>query len=163
MSRTPKEPLYRPRNTTARGARRRRGGDFRHQRNTKLEIGSDAKAGPMQPARGRTPDLDYTPLFRFLISKVGNPWTEVHSEAIARLDREEPIFWLVARQPAERTAVVRIGDSSFYSGLYVDDAGTLQLVDPTQNVATMVPGCGCCTHTFNGVPFVRPWPGSRRR
>lgn len=160
MGRGPKELLYRPCNTTAHGARRTTGGDYRHQRHTKLEIGSDAKTGRMRPVRGRTPDRDYTPLFRFLLSKVGEPWAEVYGEAIARLDREEPIFWLVALEESARTAVVRVGESTYYSGLYVDDAGTLQLVDPTQNVATMVPTCGCCTHTLNGVLFVRPWPGS---
>jgi hypothetical protein len=100
-------------------------------------------------------DLEEVALFRFLLSKVGEPWAGVLSEAIARLDREEPIYWMVALQESERRAVVRVGDRTFYSGLYVDEAGTLQLVDPTQNVATMVPTCGCCTHTFNGAPFVR--------
>lgn len=33
--------------------------------------------------------LDYTPLFRFLLAKVGMPWNEIHPEAIARLDRSE--------------------------------------------------------------------------
>ncbi|MBA3396452.1 MAG: hypothetical protein H0T89_27725 [Deltaproteobacteria bacterium] len=161
MGRAPKEPLYRPRNTTAHGAGRNAGGDYRHQRHTKLELASDAKSGSMRAVRGCTPHHDYTPLFRFLLSKVGKPWAEVYSEATARLDREEPIYWMVARQASERTAVVRVGESSYYSGLYVTDAGTLQLVDPTQNVATMVPTCWCCTHTFNGVRFVRPWPGAR--
>jgi hypothetical protein len=67
---------------------------------------------------------------------------------------------MVALNESERKAVVRIGESTFYSGLYVDHAGTLQLVDPMQDVTTMVPRCGCCTHTFNGARFVRPWPGS---
>lgn len=153
----PKEPLYRPANTTARGAGRRSGGDYRHQRHTKREVGSDVKTGPMRPLRERQPDRDYTPLFRFLLSKVGEPWDEVHGEAIARLDREEPIFWLVARQESERMAVVRVGESTYFSGLFVDEAGRLQVVDPTQNVATLVPSCGCCTHTLNGVPFVQRW------
>jgi hypothetical protein len=156
MGRAPKEPLYRPRNTTARGAGRIGGGEYRHHRHEKL----DARTGSMRPIRGRSPDRDYTPLFRFLLSKVGEPWAEVHSEAIARLDREEPIYWMVAVHESERAAVIRVGESTYYSGLYVDDTQTLQVVDPTRNIEVMVPSCGCCTHTFNGVPFVQRWPGS---
>jgi hypothetical protein len=101
--------------------------------------------------------LDYTPLFKFLLSKRGEPWNEVHSEAKARLDREEPIFWLVALPGHERKPYVRAGESSFYSGMYVDEAGLLQLIDPSLGPSSLTPSCKCCTHTFNGVPFTKPF------
>ena len=101
--------------------------------------------------------LNYTPLFRFLLSKRGQPWNSIYSEAKARLDREEPIFWLVALPAHERQRYVRVGHSSYYSGMYVHDAGTLQLVDPSLSPASLVPSCKCCTHTFNGAPFTRPF------
>src|SRR5688572_22460461 len=92
--------------------------------------------------------LDYTPLFRFLLSRVGHDWDAVHSEAVSRLDRPEPIFWLVARSEAEKKPFVRCGDHAYYSGLYVDENARLAVVDPTLTVEQMVPTCSCCTHTF---------------
>ena len=39
--------------------------------------------------------LDYTPLYKFLLFKVGRKWDEVYSEAIARLDKKNQFFgWL---------------------------------------------------------------------
>jgi len=107
--------------------------------------------------RGR----DYTPLFKFLLSKVGQPWNQVHSEAVSRLDREEPIFWLVALQESERRDYVRVSESSYYSGLYVDSQGLLQRVNPSLDSSSLEPMCKCCTHTFNGVRFTRPFRGLR--
>jgi hypothetical protein len=100
--------------------------------------------------------LDYTPLFRFLLSRVGSEWSSVHREAIARLDRPDPIFWLVARHEHERREMVRVGESTYYSGLYVDEGGILQLVDPDLRARDLAPYCTCCTHTLNGVRFGTP-------
>lgn len=102
---------------------------------------------------------DYTPLFKFLLSRVGGHWPEILKEARARLDSSEPIFWLVAPSDIERKALVRIGESSYFSGLYVDSEGRLALVDPTLKLEDLEPSCGCCTHTFNGKPFVKPFAG----
>lgn len=97
--------------------------------------------------------LDYTPLYRFLLSKVGQEWDAIYSEAVARLDRPEPIFQLVARFEHERQEYVRTGESSYFSGMYIDAANRLQLVNPELDAAQMTPSCQCCTHTLNGVPF----------
>jgi hypothetical protein len=97
--------------------------------------------------------LDYTPLFRFLLSKVGKNWTEIHQEAVTRLDREEPIYWMVALNDEEQQAKFRAGESSYYSGLYVDENNILQKVDPTMGPEKLFPTCACCTWTFNGVPI----------
>ena len=147
------KPLYRKVNTRARGVSHRSGGDYRHERNTKESKASDALREPMRGRDDR--GLDYTPLFRFLLAGVGRDWNEVHAEAVARLDREEPIAWLVARDVADGESVVRIGESSYFSGLYVDDANVLRVVDPAATVETLAPTCTCCTHTLNGVPFTR--------
>lgn len=149
------QPLYRKVNTRARGSHHNVGGDFRHVRNTKAFARSDAKRGPMRGRNDR--GLDYTPLFRFLLSSVGKVWNDVYAEAVARLDRPDPIFWMVAATEADKQAVVRIGESTYYSGLFVDDQNTLRVVDPKATVETMEPSCRCCTHTFNGVPYIRPW------
>jgi hypothetical protein len=105
--------------------------------------------------------LDYTPLFRFLLSKVGSDWSDVFSEAAARLDRVEPIYWVVARADHERQDCVRVDESTYVSGLYVDENGLLQKVNPHLGVDSLYPRCKCCTHTFNGVPFVNRFDPSR--
>ncbi|MEC8567100.1 MAG: hypothetical protein VXY56_02260, partial [Pseudomonadota bacterium] len=120
-----KEPLYRKVNTKARGIHHLFGGDYKHNRNTKKES-RERDLGSMHGSQKR--GLDYTPLFKFLISKVGQKWDEVHSEAISRLDRSDPIYWLVAIEESDKKEIVRIGESSYFSGLFVDSEGVLQLV-----------------------------------
>ena len=151
------KPLYRKVNTRARGVGHRHGGDYRHIRNSKGEKDSDRLRGSMKARTQR--GLDYTPLFKFLLASVGRPWVEVHSEAVARLDKEEPIYWLVALREDERTEVVRVGESSYFNGLYVDEAGVLQIVNPAITVESLTPSCACCTHTLNGVRFTQKAPG----
>ncbi|MCA9720231.1 MAG: hypothetical protein H6713_39285 [Myxococcales bacterium] len=155
MRREP-QPLYRKVNTRARGVHHRSGGDYKHARNTARERRSDATRGSMHGRERR--GLDYTPLFRFLLKKVGEDWDAVYSEAVARLDRPEPIFWLVALREDDRAPYVRVGESSYYSGLYVDADNRLRRVDPTLGPGSLTPSCACCTHTFNGVPFTRRYP-----
>lgn len=95
-------------------------------------------------------------MFRFLQSRVGSQWDATYAEANARLDTTEPIFWIVARTEHERREVVRLGESSYFSGLFVDEQGRLQRVNPALHAEDMVPNCTCCTHTFNGVRFGHP-------
>jgi hypothetical protein len=145
-----KPKLYRKVNTKARGVHHDFGGDFRDSRNGKRETLQQVK-GTMFGTKER--GLDYTPLFKFLLSKVGSNWNEVFSEAKSRLDRQEPIFWIVALHEDEKKDYVRIGESTYFSGLFVDDNGVLQLVNPNLKAADMKPFCDCCTHTFNGKIF----------
>jgi hypothetical protein len=130
------------------------GGDFRDQRHTKQQ---KQFAGTQQTMHGgKKRGLDYTPLFKFLLSKVGTQWNDVYSEAIQRLDRTEPIFGLVALHEHEQRDYVRIGESSYYSGLFVDQDGTLQIVNPSVSPSSLAPACQCCTHTLNGFRFTQP-------
>jgi len=150
-----KKPLYRKENTTAHNVwRNNPGGHYRHQRNTKAEIHSEAARGSMHGIKHH--GYDYTPLFRFLLSRVGGDWDEIFSEAVSRLDRQEPVFWMVALHEHERRDVVGVGESSIYSGLYVDENKRLQIVNPALKAEDMTPTCQCCTHTFNGVVFGTP-------
>lgn len=143
-----KAPLYRKVNTQTHGVHHAAGD---HRTGRSAQESNPASRGPMHGKRKR--GLDYTPLFRFLLSKVGSEWNDVYGEAVARLDRPDPIFWLVARHEAERRDVARIGESSYFTGLYVDDDGILRVVDPDLRPEGMVPSCTCCTHTLNGVRF----------
>lgn len=144
-----KEPLYRRVNTRTRGVRHG-GGEYRWTRHLRAE-----KARPQSMHGKERQGLDYTPLFRFLLSRVGSDWTTTHSEAVSRLDTPDPIFWLVAIHEADRKNIVRVGESSYYSGLYVDADNTLRVVDADIRIEELQPHCTCCTHTFNGKPFVR--------
>jgi len=145
-----KEPLYRKVNTKARNVRHNSGGDFKHSRHKKKETVELAK-GSMHGKKER--GLDYTPLFRFLLSKVGSDWKEVFREAKSRLDKTEPIFWLVALNENEKEDFVRVGESTYYSGMYVDENEILQLTNPELKAADLKRSCDCCTHTFNGQVF----------
>src|SRR3712207_188910 len=109
-----KEPLYRKVNTRTHGVHHERA-EYRWIRNTKQNKKDQSHLGPMH--RGRRLGLDYTPLFRFLLSRVGDDWTPDYSEAASRLDRPDPIFWIVARSDKDKRPFVRIGESSYYSGL----------------------------------------------
>lgn len=145
-----KSKLYRKVNTKARGVHHNFGGDFKHSSNQKKAT-REQTTGTMFGKKVR--GLDYTPLFRFLLSKVGTSWDEVFSEAKLRLDKTEPIFWMVALHAAEKKEYIRVGESSYFSGLYVDDSGILQISNPTLKAVDMKPFCNCCTHTFNGKLF----------
>lgn len=145
-----KHKLFRKVNTKAKGVHHRFGGDFSDTRNSKKETVQQVK-GTMFSDKLR--GLDYTPLFRFLLSKVGSDWNEVFSEATSRLDRQDPIFWIVALHEDKKKDYVRIGESAYFSGLFVDDNNVLQLVNPNLKASEMTPTCTCCTHTFNGKVF----------
>jgi hypothetical protein len=150
-----KKPLYRKVNTRTWGVRRNESvAHYRDQRNTKTESRREAPRGSMHP--GKRYGLDYTPLFRFLLSRVGGHWDRIFSEAVSRLDRPDPLFWMVVIREDERKDIVRLGESSYFSGLYVDEKNHLQIVNPDLKAENMTPGCQCCTHTFNGVPFGQP-------
>lgn len=150
-----KAPLYRRVNTRTHGVTHGGGRKSRWERNTKTAAKDTGVHGSMHGKRQN--GLDYTPLFRFLLSQVGRDWNDVHSEAVRRVDREEPIYWLVARTEEARQPVVRVGESSYFSGLFVDDQNKLAIVDPSVTVDTLEPRCACCTHTLNGQRLTKPF------
>jgi hypothetical protein len=153
-----KPPLFRKVNTTARGVHHRFGGDFGKSRHTKMIQNSEIQQLGMhgKTRRGR----DYTPLFKFLISKIGENWNRVHAEAASRLDCTAPIFWLVALSSEQEQDFVRTGDASYFSGLRIDQQGNLALVNPLVGPSTLYPFCSCCTHTFNGIRFTKRYDES---
>ncbi|WP_447768369.1 hypothetical protein [Sphingobacterium faecium] len=145
-----KSKLYKKVNTRTFNVHHNFGGDYRDTRHSNKETLEQAK-GKMSAKKER--GLDYTPLYRFLISKVGSDWNEVFSEAKSRLDKAEPIFAVVALKEDEKQDFVRIGESSYFSALYVDHNNILQLSNPNLKAKDMKPFCLCCTHTFNGELF----------
>ncbi len=145
-----KKPLYRKVNTRARSVRHNFGGDFKYSRNRKRDSVEQVK-GSMHGKKER--GYDYTPLFRFLLSKVGEDWNEIYREASSRLDKTEPIYWLVAMKEEDEKEYVRTGESTYFSGMYVDDNEKLRLVNPELQAKNLTPFCDCCTHTLNGKVF----------
>lgn len=145
-----KKRLYRKVNTKTWNVHHLSGLDYKYTRNTKRET-REQVLGSMRQNKRR--GLDYTPLFKFLLSKVGSDWDAVFSEAKSRIDKTEPIFWMVAIHAHEKEDMVRMGESSYYSGLFVDDEGILQLSNPKLCPDDLKVYCTCCTHTFNGIPY----------
>lgn len=96
-----------------------------------------------------TNGYDYTPLFHFLLSKIGHNWNDVYSEVVKRLNTTEPIFWMVSiNNNEEKGDFFRYGEGGYYNKLYIDDNGILQKVNP--NLSNITPLCDCHTHSFNG-------------
>lgn len=149
-----KESLYRKVNTRARNVHHHSGSDAKYDRHTKKGMNTSMKK---DVRRG----LDYTPLYRFLLSKVGQPFDKVFSEAVSRLDREEPIYWMVKvgddLSDRSKDYAYFINENAYWSKLIVDENGILQLMDATLHNENFVPTCSCCTHTFNGKPLIRKY------
>lgn len=141
-----KEKLFRKENNRAiKMGKTILGGEYAHDRRTKKD--TPQKNGKM---RSKNQGLDYTPLYRFLLSKVGCVWDDVFSEAKARLNTAEPIFAMVAQNANEKQDYFRGGDNTYWSGLYVDEQGLLQKVNPNFTGKNIEIPCTCCTYSFNG-------------
>ncbi|MES2432790.1 MAG: hypothetical protein V4586_03070 [Pseudomonadota bacterium] len=145
-----KEPLYRKVNTrTHHVDHGMNGGEARWARNTKATKANESMRGSMHP--GHRHGLDYTPLYRFLLSRLGRDWDEVCSEALPRIADRDALYHMVARNPDEERDFVRLGENSYWSGLRVNAANLLEKVAPNLTAEAIEPGCTCCTHTFNGM------------
>ncbi|EOE2409021.1 hypothetical protein ACKEMB_004799 [Klebsiella pneumoniae] len=131
--------LYRSDNTTTRHYSINPGGEYRWGRNRKKAV--DELLAKRETMHGRQKrGRDYTPLFYFLVKQIGQPWDKVFSEVCGRLDTTEPVFWLVALHEHQKRDLVRIGDSSFYPGLFVDGNGILQQVNRKRAARTVLTG-----------------------
>ena len=149
-----KKKLYRTVNTTTYYVHHLHGGEYRWGRQKQKSIREDSPYFQSMAGKKRR-GLDYTPLSMFLLSKVGENWDLVYSEAVKRLDKPDPIFWLVALHTQDRRDYVCCSESSYYNGLYVDEAGVLRKVSPDLKGTDIPILCDCCTHTFNGVCICR--------
>lgn len=149
-----KEPLYRKVNTKAAYCFHWYGSDAAKDRGTKHGIPKSMKK---DVRRG----LDYTPLYKFLLSKVGKEWDAVYSEACSRLITDEPIWHMVENNKPNHQTYFNLGyfinEKSFYSKLFVDENGILQKKDPSITADSFTPSCPCYTHTFNGIRFTKKY------
>lgn len=145
-----KKPLFRKVNTRTHGVRHGCGA-LQHRQG----VAGAARSEGMRA--GLRHGLDFTPLYKFLLSRVGKPWDEVFSEATARLPEEAAIWHIVARSEHEEAPMIRVDESSYFSGLFIGDDGILAKVDPDLEAKNLRPFCSCCTHTFNGARFGLPF------
>jgi len=158
MKQDRKKPLFRKENKSSLSTHYYviKGGDFRHERHTKEMKNFQGNKKNMNPKNNL--GYDYTPLYRFLQSKVGKPWNDVHAEAVSRLngkEGEKNIFYLVYPDltivhplHGKVPPIVRLGEGSMYHSLTVDENGILQFID--KNAKCELSLCSCCTHTLNG-------------
>jgi hypothetical protein len=163
MKQDRKKPLFRKENKSSLSTHYYviKGGDFRHERHTKEMKSFQGNKKSMNPKNNL--GYDYTPLYRFLQSKVGKPWNDVHAEAVSRLngkEGEEAIFHLVYPNLSmvhprhgkvhygNVPSIVRMGENSMYHSLTVDEDGILQFIDRDAKWEHSL--CSCCTHTLDG-------------
>lgn len=144
------KPLYRKENKVSLSNKYNvsTGSEYRYQRHSKAFLNDDRNHKSMTSGKY---GYDYTPLFKFLLSKVGSDWDKIYAEAKARLNDPEPIFWMVALRESERRSIVRLGDSTYYSGLFVDDDGILAIVNPNISSTELPDPHPGETISFNGL------------
>lgn len=146
-----KKPLFTKVNTVARRVCHNSGGEYRHDRNSKKQPESERQSMGKKEKRG----LDYTPLYKFLLSKVSQDWNSVHSEAVSRLDTEEPIFYMVAILEQDKVDIFQTSQFTYFNGLFVDENNILQIVNPNITLKDVPVWCTCCTFSLNGIRVPR--------
>lgn len=133
-----------------------KGGRFAWARHSKAMRQFDGRRLPTRNAKSpyMTDGYDYTPLYRYLLSRVGEPWDDIYAYVKPRLNTTEPIWWLVSRTgfPKDNLSFCRIGEGSYWSRLWIDPEGRLQKVDPTHSHTE--PDCQCHTYSFDGSRIV---------
>jgi len=144
------KPLYRKENKVSLSNKYNvlTGSEYRYQRRSKAFLNDDRNHKSMTSGKY---GYDYAPLFRFLLSKVGSDWDKIYAEAKARLNDTKPIFWMVALRESERRDFVNVGESTYYSGLFVDDDGILAIVNQNISPAELPEPYPGETISFNGI------------
>ncbi len=66
---------------------------------------------------------------------------------------------MVALEREKGKGIIRLGEHSYFSGLFVDGNGILQIVAPEIGPEDLEPTCSGWTHTLNGKPFTKKYTG----
>jgi glutathione peroxidase-family protein len=105
---------------------------YRYIRHTKAQLAFDGNFQPMK--RSKKNGVNYHPLFQWLLSKVGQNWDKVYSEACKRVPQEfrETIFYMVNTHAIKKDGIVvdskgqalhstfRFGEARHFKQLYVN-------------------------------------------
>ena len=144
------KPLWRKMNKEIRGVERV---------GSKYDKGT--KNGTRKSMSSSGNDKDYRPLYKFLLKHVGENFDDVCSQIYDRIDDRERIWDIVDKQLSGdvygRSDVCRVEESSYYSVLIIDENNNLQLKNPNLRIEHLFPSCDCCTHTFNGIPYINKY------
>lgn len=144
-----KKPLYRKINKTTHNGHphldyipKDRYRDERHTKKTKIEIENEINfsGGKKHYCTGQNEyKYEYRPLMKFLLKNVGKKWSDVWKECTDRLLTTEPVHWIVLNirknglpynvDPTELNPIIRYGEDTYFSTLYVNENGILQYVD----------------------------------
>lgn len=172
----PQEPLYRKINKIVAGRTEVFGMQKRAKYDRHTKVGQRTSMSSQNTWKSEMSMYDYSPLFQFLLKKVGCNWAEVWKECQARLNTIEPVlcmvvnvgrnglvvpfneysqfssYWAGDALPYEPCFLA--GYDSYFSTLYVDENHILQFVDPdfvpkTREYYTHG------TETFNGKPIAQ--------
>lgn len=105
--------------------------------------------------RSITTGYDYTPLFMYLLKNIGKDFDLILKDIKPRLNRTEPIYWIVDLTITKEMIdnglcidYVRIGESSSYNRLWVDEENRLQKVN--SKFSNRSKWDKCFTETHNG-------------
>lgn len=160
-----KKPLWRKINRTVYGTYRLNTAE-KYSRNKKEDVVKKTKMN----ASTKYGDLDFTPLYKFLLKNIGNSWDTVKSEALSRLPKdivqyEDPFNGVVLdyseylglTEFAYNNSFFSGGHTSMFSQLYVNEEGLLALVNPElsgESIAKIYSLYPDKTYTFNGKKII---------
>ena len=124
---------------------------------------------PIKRSSSFTTGYDYSPLYHFLLTHVGQVWGPVFQECQYRLDKLSPMTYMVVNVNEHGIVVDNHPDGvlpdffrcedSYWSTLWVDEKGILQFVNKDFNLEDIVDTLKYPTKeftiTWNGRPI---WP-----
>ena len=113
---------------------------YRYRFDRHKEVDTQIERMPVKKHSIFRTGYDYTPLFRFLHSHVGDVWTDIFRECQARLNDMKPLTRMVVNVNERGLVVDNYPDrelpkycieseDGYWSTLYVDEEGVLQFVD----------------------------------
>jgi hypothetical protein len=125
-----KEKLYRKINKKSLSTKYyvKKGGEYSWKRS---KVNCDLEYPMFESMKSKKLGRDYTPLYRFLESKIDQVWNDIYSECVKRLDTTDPIWWVVVNSDLSiikhnYNNIVRIGQGSYCQRLYINKDGILK-------------------------------------
>lgn len=133
-----------------------------HMKELSASRDRNTKAGVRRSmSKTRSTMRDFTPLYQYLLSAVGEDFDMIKSHVYKRLEAQDrDVIWnMVATNDLQLNpdGIVRLTDNAYYSQLYVDNDNILKVYKPEVTINHLFPHCSCCTHTFNGTKFINPY------
>lgn len=153
MKRTKLKPLYRTACRPTYG-HFKENKHYRHIRNKKKTVieGEESVDTDTKMVRQRKDvrQLDFTPLYKYLQSKVGEDYDTVYSNVVERIPRNQRgVIDYIVMADNTGDGVARLGESTYFRTLYVDENNKLQFVNKDYK-QTVSKWCYMDTTTLDG-------------